>query len=341
MGLGLLAERKGCVTFNEVYEGIFQLEIPFSGSPLKAVNSYLIRGRDRSLLVDTGMNQQGCLGAMRKGLDALGVGLDSVDFFITHFHPDHAGLVPELAQNGARIYLSHVDARVLQDRARWTKMAGEALLHGFPEDDVQTVMTVLSGRSHPALSALDFTGLHEGDYLSCGRYGFICIETPGHTRGHLCLYEARARFLISGDHILGGITPNISGFLYGGGEDALQKYIDSLRKMERYDADWVFPGHRAPFRGLHRRVVQIKGHHDARAAEVLSVLTVERQTAYDVAARMSWNTRGQTWNDVAPTERWFACGEALAHLEYLRGQGQVGKETQSGRASFGKIGVRP
>jgi hypothetical protein len=42
---------------DEVFPDIFRIPIPLPRNPLRAINTYLIRGRDRSLLVDTGMNR--------------------------------------------------------------------------------------------------------------------------------------------------------------------------------------------------------------------------------------------------------------------------------------------
>lgn len=318
---------------DELCPGIFRMEVPLPGSPLKAVNSYIIRGADRSLLIDTGMHRRECLEAIETGLSGLGVPIERVDFFITHFHPDHIGLVPELVREGTRVYIGRRDGEAVQGEDRWMKLASGALLNGFSEEDLWEVMAEFPGRSHPGVSALRYTFLGDGDQLSCGPYVFTCIETPGHTRGHLCLYEAQARILFSGDHVLGGITPNISGWSYD--DDALREYLESLDKVNRYDTDWVFPGHRAPFRDLGRRVSQIKRHHEVRTDEVLSILTSRRQTALEVASRMTWGIRCSSWAAIPSSQKWFAGGEALAHLEYLRGQGRVTRELREGRALFG------
>lgn len=293
---------------DELWPSIFRMEVPLPGNPLKAVNSYLVRGTDRSLLIDTGMHCRECLAAIETGLSGLGIPIERVDFFLTHFHPDHIGLVPELAQDGARVYISRPDAAIIQEPEKWKSLAGEALLNGLPKKDVRAVMAEFPARSRLGVPTLGFTLLGDGERLSCGPYVFTCIGTPGHTRGHLCLYEARARILFSGDHVLGGITPNISGWSYEG--DALRDYLDSLDKVDQYETDWVFPGHRALFRDLGRRIYQIKRHHEARLDEVLSVLANGRQTALEVASRMTWGIRSSSWDAVPSLQKWFAGGGA-------------------------------
>ena len=38
---------------------------------------------------------------------------------------------------------------------------------------------------------------------------------------------------------------------------------------------------------------------------------------------MHWDIRAKSWDDFPLNQKWFATGEALAHLEYLMEEGQV------------------
>ena len=80
----------------EICQNIYRIEVPLPENPLKSLNSYVIKGKDRNLVVDTGFNQKICLEAMQTGLSTLGIDLSQTDFFITHFHADHFGLVAVL-----------------------------------------------------------------------------------------------------------------------------------------------------------------------------------------------------------------------------------------------------
>ena len=72
---------------------LYRIEIPLPKNPLKALNSYLIKGDGRFLIIDTGMNREECQNAMFTALEELKVDLKKTDFFITHIHADHLGLV--------------------------------------------------------------------------------------------------------------------------------------------------------------------------------------------------------------------------------------------------------
>ena len=84
----------------EIFPGLYRLKIPLPESPLKFLNSYIIKGPDKNLLIDTGLNRKECLEAMQDGLAKLKVDLKKTDIFITHLHADHFGLV---GQTGRQI----------------------------------------------------------------------------------------------------------------------------------------------------------------------------------------------------------------------------------------------
>ena len=76
----------------QVLPNIYRIEIPLPRSPLKALNSYLVKGEGRYLLIDTGQNREECKKEMLTSLKKLEVDLARTDFFITHLHVDHLGL---------------------------------------------------------------------------------------------------------------------------------------------------------------------------------------------------------------------------------------------------------
>ncbi len=80
----------------EIARGLYRLQIPLPENPLKSLNSYVIKGPGRNLIIDTGLNRQECMDAMQAGLKEIGIDLRETDFFITHLHADHFGLVSSL-----------------------------------------------------------------------------------------------------------------------------------------------------------------------------------------------------------------------------------------------------
>jgi glyoxylase-like metal-dependent hydrolase (beta-lactamase superfamily II) len=71
---------------DEIENGIFRIEVPLPGSPLKSINSYIVIGKEKNLMIDTGMNMDECIEAIKKGLEEIKVDLSKTDIFITHMH---------------------------------------------------------------------------------------------------------------------------------------------------------------------------------------------------------------------------------------------------------------
>ena len=130
--------------------------------------------------------------------------------------------------------------------------------------------------------------------------------------------------------MLGEISPNITSWRKN---DPLREYLASLEKVDRMDVDLVLPGHRSPFRDLHGRIRELQAHHARRLADVLSLLSAEPLTPYTLASKMKWDLAG-SWTRWAFTQRWFATGEALAHLHYLEADGKVERNEVKGLVVF-------
>ena len=310
----------------EILANLYKIEIPLPSNPLKAVNSYVIKNPDRNLIIDTGWNQKECLDAMEAGLTELGVDVRKTDFFITHLHADHLGLLSSLPLNTSTIYFNRPDADRIKSGISWDAFADFARLNGFPEKELQGV-----ARSHPGFrfrpkGELSFHILEEGGTISLSDYLFQCVETPGHTRGHMCLYEPSKKIFVAGDHILNDITPNIQ--LWSDEWNPLKQYLESLHKVYQLDIELVLPGHRGIFRNCRERIQELKHHHRKRLDEIVSILEQGRKNGFQVASQMSWDILYDSWDLFPVSQNWFATGEAISHLKYLEEKGVIRREME-------------
>ena len=81
---------------------------------------------------------------------------------------------------------------------------------------------------------------------------------------------------------------------------------------------------------LRRRTEELKRHHAQRLSGALdAVRRTPGLNAYEIAARMSWSIRCRSWADFPLTQKFFAVGEALAHLDYLESRGRIRRETRA------------
>jgi glyoxylase-like metal-dependent hydrolase (beta-lactamase superfamily II) len=316
----------------EIAANLYKVEIPLPKNPLRALNSYVVKGPERNLIIDTGWNQQECMRAMQAGLAKLGVDLRKTAFFITHLHTDHLGLVSQLATDTSTIYLNRPDADRIQSGISFEEFVEFARLNGFPEEELQRVPDSHPGFKFRSKEPLRFHLLKEGDSLEISDYAFKCVETPGHTKGHMCLYEPNKKIFVAGDHLLGDITPTI--LLWSDEWNPLKEYLASLDKVFSLDIELVLPGHRAILRNSKERIRELKHHHQERLEEIVSILGQGTQDAFQVASRMTWDIVYDSWDLFPISQKWFATGEAIAHLKYLEEKGMIRKEMQKEKIVF-------
>ena len=79
------------------------------------------------------------------------------------------------------------------------------------------------------------------------------VETPGHAPSHVCLHQPERRLLISGDHLLGRVSPY---FDVGYTPDPVGEFLQSLDKVDALDTRLALAGHARPF-------TDVRGHIEA------------------------------------------------------------------------------
>lgn len=320
--------------FEEILPNVYKTEIPLPQSPLKALNSYLIRGQGRFLVIDTGMNRKECMRAMVSDLHGLSVDLKKTDFFITHLHVDHLGLVANLATETSKVYFNEREIPLVHSESSERRRYFGALYqsHGFPEAELEKAIASHPGRLYGLKHHIDFCILKEDDIIDIGDYSFRCIDTPGHSPGHMCLYEPKQKILVSGDHILFDITPNIT--FWTETDNSLKDYLASLDKVYALDVGLVLPGHGNIWHNHRRRITELQEHHQARLNEILSALEEGEKTAFQIAPYVSWDLDYSSWGLFPPAQKWFAVGETVAHLRYLEESKIIQRRTKEQRILF-------
>ncbi|MGQ9624157.1 MAG: MBL fold metallo-hydrolase [Candidatus Bathycorpusculaceae bacterium] len=316
----------------EVFPNIFQIEVPLPHNPLGHLNSYLIKSGGKTLLIDTGLNFPQAFQSLCQSLSETGTDPQMLTgILLTHFHVDHVGLIPRFKEisREAKLWIHSVEAGLSKlmvgDFENYTRsMANFLKVNGAP-----TSIAMNLQRFHPAFFtpkayeelAMTALQLDDGQEVSVGNYCFRVLWTPGHSPGHICLYEPNLKALISGDHVLPTITPHVSQFLEG--TDPLEDYLGSLERVEKLDVEVVLPAHETTFTNLRERIGQLRGHHKQRLKEIVERLSSGRATPYMLASNVHWNIKYKSWDDFPPFHKYLALGEALSHLTFLEKRGVV------------------
>ncbi|MDF2838397.1 MAG: hypothetical protein K0S60_100 [Evtepia sp.] len=316
----------------EILRNIYRIQVPLPKNPLRVLNSYLIRGKDRSLLIDTGFKQPECRQALFGALRKLNVNRDTLDVFGTHIHSDHIGLAPEVVGHGRSIYLGKGDfhwAASEESNLYWEIMDRRFLVEGFPMEELEPLVHLNPARNYgPTLDLPNYQVVRGGDTFEIGGHLLEVVEAPGHTPGMVCLWMPEEAVMFTADHILFDITPNIT--MWPNMENALGTYLESLKKFRKFVVKKSLPGHREEG-DYYGRIDELLLHHDRRVGETEKIVRLSPgMTTYEIAGRMTWAIKAKNWQGFPVIQKWFAVGEALSHLDYLISLGKLERRVEIG-----------
>ena len=313
----------------EIAPGVLWLRMPLPFA-LDHVNLWLIEEADGHTLVDCGYGDAATRAHWQRHF-ATTLGRRPLRRIVaTHCHPDHLGNAAWLA--------AHFGCPILMTQAEY--LAAHALRDehaGFGQADVRALFAS-HGMTTEHLEAFTargnqyrrgvpeapraFSRLVQGDVLALGPWRWRVVTGYGHSPEHASLAAEDARLLISGDMLLPRISTNVAVWPGEPEGDPVARFLASLAAFEALPADTlVLPSHGPPFRGIAARVAQLRRHHAERLAELKRALegADAPQSAQDlvpVLFRRELDTQ----------QRFFAMGEAIAHLNHLWRHGRIERQ---------------
>jgi glyoxylase-like metal-dependent hydrolase (beta-lactamase superfamily II) len=223
----------------EVADGVLRVTEPYV-HPYVRANAWLIRGSTRLLLVDAGLG----IGSLRAELGDL---IDRpVIAIATHSHFDHFGGLGEFVDRAA----NHDDGDVIERALDYVMLTADT----YPQallDEFEAAGTSVPDLLIGALPSEDFDvssfrtpavritrWLADGDVLEIGDRSFEVLQTPGHSPGSICLWEARSGTLVSGDVLVDG-EPLLDELPRSSPAD----FAASLRRLADLPMRAVYGGH--------------------------------------------------------------------------------------------------
>jgi glyoxylase-like metal-dependent hydrolase (beta-lactamase superfamily II) len=317
----------------KITDRINRIVIRLPDNPLKTLNSYIVIGNDRNLLIDTGFHVAESFSDLERGIGELSIDMGHTDIFLTHCHSDHAGNAGRIASPDSVIYASEVDKDLIDsivgdhdglERYFFRQMMEQ----GFPTESSEESLEVNPALQNNEPEPFSIAPIGEGHVFDLGGVRLSAVSTPGHTPGHMCLYLEDGGVMFTGDHVLFDITPNITEWSVM--DDALGSYLESLRNVRGMDVRLALPGHRESGDFV-PRIDALLDHHESRLEEARKIVAAKGgQTCYEIASQMKWRIRHNDWNEFPLSQIYFAVGEAASHLRTLVVRGAVRVEKEDG-----------
>jgi glyoxylase-like metal-dependent hydrolase (beta-lactamase superfamily II) len=234
-------------------------------------NTYLL-GEGEITVVDPGPPEPAHLEAILSSAGA------PIRFILaTHTHRDHSPLVEELARRtGAQVI-------------------------GLPPPG--------DGRQDESFRPQRLP--RDGEKLQLGDCEVIAVLTPGHASNCVCYLVAAERLLLTGDHVLQGVSPVI---LPPDGD--MSAYLSSLDKLFALDFDRIAPGHGEVMSDAKDALRALRAHRLAREEKVMAKLGAMLQASIETLTPA-------VYDDVAADRHSWARLTLQAHLIKLNRDGRV------------------
>ncbi|MHC8509324.1 MAG: MBL fold metallo-hydrolase [Rhodospirillales bacterium] len=191
-------------------------------------NIWHVRGRDRDLLIDTGMGVK----PLKTEIAALCE--RPVTVIGTHSHFDHMGGAHEFSERLGHRAEAEIYARPTHENTACTGFIRAETFTAAPHAGFTHESYVV--RPAPLTGYID-----EGDVIDLGDRVFRVLHLPGHSPGSVALFEEKTKTLFSGDTVYDGALYDT---VYHS-DPAL--YRESLMRLKDLPAAVVHGGHYASF----------------------------------------------------------------------------------------------
>lgn len=201
-------------------------------------NIWHVRGRDRDLLIDSGMG----VVSLREQVSALAQ--RPILAVASHTHFDHIGTHHEFADRAVHPAEADILAHPTRANTYADKyVADDSIFTALPPGDWQALRYGV--KAAPAQTLLE-----EGSRVDTGDRSFEVFHLPGHSDGSIALYERATETLFAGDVIYDG------ELAYDANNRAeMQQYVTSMKRLLNLPVRVVHGGHYPSFGQDRMRVI--------------------------------------------------------------------------------------
>jgi|SRR5690625_706819 len=313
-----------------VWRATASMDAPGGVSSGLSVNAYVIVDGDEACFIDTAWWYEGEPSHLDGLIKAVGIGdLRTQYLVLTHSHRDHSGWINYLEERtGARPWLHRAEVDAVKSMEGFsglrTREAAEAWYrsHGF---DTAFARHIVSSKVRD--TTIDVSHAvwgQSGSVIRIGGRAFEVVHSPGHTNGHICLFEAATGILFSGDALLprGYGNPHVTVRPLTLA-DPLTPYLESLKYLEAQGPSVCLPGHGPVVDDVHELIASHRSYVDKKLRIAESCIDEQPATAYEITRRLPWRGGKKRFDELVSDELFLAFGDTLARIRRLVTLGRV------------------
>jgi glyoxylase-like metal-dependent hydrolase (beta-lactamase superfamily II) len=305
-----------------VLPGAWRLRLPLPWPGVPHCNAFGLAAGDGIVLVDTGMHQPGSMANLERALAMCGLRLQDVRLLLcTHAHSDHYGQAATIVERaGCELWMhpqhQHMTSAAQDPEAALARRLEVARQSGVPEEPLRRYAQERKGQGFGIAALIEpHRALTAGVEIDTDLGRWVVYETPGHAPSHVCLYQPERRLLISGDHLLGRVSPY---FDYGWTPDPAGEFLRSLDVVDALDARLCLPGHGRTFTDVRAHIDANRDLVGKRVADTARAIDGEPLTAFEVVPRVFGDA-------ITPMNASWWLSETLCYLRHLEATGRASR----------------
>jgi glyoxylase-like metal-dependent hydrolase (beta-lactamase superfamily II) len=304
-----------------ILPGVWRLRMPLPWPGVPHGNAWAVASDGGLVLFDTGYaDEDGTTTRLAFALAQVGFELADVRLLVcTHSHSDHYGLAgPIIDAAGCELWMhpawGHIRAMADDPEGALQRRIEVARQSGVPARALELYEQSRrgSGTGIARVVAPD-RELVDAAEVETDLGTWVVHETPGHAPSHVVFHQPDRGLLISGDHVLGRVSPF---FDYGHTPDPVGEFLQSLDVVEELETSLCLAGHGRPFRDVPAKARANRDLVEGGLERVRHAFAAGPRTAFEVVGEL-------LGPDLKPANAAWGLQMSLAYIDHLAAAGEL------------------